>query len=395
MMDKLKIQRCFTSDSILNSKFFCILGILIFGFNDIHAMQQAEHPIRSLRIDLDHIYDTDSVQMDQNISSLVNRIGQYRLSAVFLQGYVDDDALGYARQLYFLNRHLPMKADLLKKVVLRIRASHPHVQIYAWMPIIAFDLGNDSLLIKSINPQTGQTFVDPDKYKRLCFFNPKVRRIIFEIYEDIASQVPIDGIAFHDDGVMTDFEDASDDAIQAQTKAGFPSSILDIRKNHPLFIKWTRWKIEALTQFTLDIMDVVKQYIPLAKSTRSLFALPILNPDSEEWFAQNYDNFLKSYDFTALMAMPYMENADNPKEWMNTIINVVKKHPMGLSKTLFELQSVDWRLNTPIPPQELVEQMQNLEKNGAIHYGYYPDDLFNNHPDSHIVTKGLSIGDIK
>ncbi|MBW6100478.1 hypothetical protein KZ774_17955 [Escherichia coli] len=25
------------------------------------------------------------------------------------------------------------------------------------------------------------------------------------------------------------------------------------------------------------------------------------------WFAQNYADFLKSYDWTAIMAMPYME----------------------------------------------------------------------------------------
>ena len=39
-----------------------------------------------------------------------------------------------------------------------------------------------------------------------------------------------------------------------------------------------------------------------------MFALPILEPESEAWFAQNLDDFLAAYDWTVPMAMPLMES---------------------------------------------------------------------------------------
>ncbi|VTO17181.1 outer membrane N-deacetylase [Klebsiella variicola] len=37
---------------------------------------------------------------------------------------------------------------------------------------------------------------------------------------------------------------------------------------------------------------------PQVKTARNLFALPILEPQSEAWFAQNLDDFLAAYDWT-------------------------------------------------------------------------------------------------
>lgn len=367
---------------------------LIFFFstsliNEVFCSQ----PIRSLRIDLDHIYDgTDNQQMERNIKKLVKRIGQYKINTVFLEAYDDDEGLGYAKSLYFPNRHLPMKADLLKRVIIALKKEHPTVDYYAWMPIIGFDIGNDALLIRAIDTKTGKTVIDSQKYKRFSPFNPHARQIILDIFEDLSKNVPIDGIAFHDDGVMTDFEDASPAAIQAQMAAGFPDSIIQIRSNHPLFLRWSRWKTEALTNFTKDIIKLVKRNHPHLKTTRSLFSLPILNPDSEEWFAQNLNNFLEAYDFAAIEAMPYMENAKDPQKWMDKLISKVAEHPHGLEKSLFELQSVDWRFdNKPIDPSILASQMTNLKEHGALNFGYYPDDFLQEIPNSSIIGPELSI----
>ncbi len=47
---------------------------------------------------------------------------------------------------------------------------------------------------------------------------------------------------------------------------------------------------------------------PQIKTARNMFALPILEPESEAWFAQNLDDFLAAYDWTVPMAMPLMES---------------------------------------------------------------------------------------
>ncbi len=47
---------------------------------------------------------------------------------------------------------------------------------------------------------------------------------------------------------------------------------------------------------------------PQVKTARNIFALPLLEPESEAWFAQNLDDFLAAYDWTVPMAMPLMES---------------------------------------------------------------------------------------
>jgi biofilm PGA synthesis lipoprotein PgaB len=54
-----------------------------------------------------------------------------------------------------------------------------------------------------------------------------------------------------------------------------------------------------------------------------MFVLPILQPESEAWFAQNLDDFLAEYDWTVPMAMPLMESvpADESDAWLTRLVN--------------------------------------------------------------------------
>jgi biofilm PGA synthesis lipoprotein PgaB len=51
-----------------------------------------------------------------------------------------------------------------------------------------------------------------------------------------------------------------------------------------------------------------------------------------------------------------------------------------LSKTVFELQAVDWNTRTDIPMPVMMEQVRQLRRAGVQHIGYYPDDMVRNHP---------------
>ena len=127
-------------------------------------------------------------------------------------------------------------------------------------------------------------------------------------------------------------------------------------------------------------------------TARNIFASPVLDPKAEEWTAQNFDDFLHAYDYVALEAMPYMEEATDPKDWMKKLTAAVAKHKDGLKKTIFELQAVDWRnQDKPIPSTVLRDQMRQLRAAGALNYGYYPDDFIAGRPDTEVLREVMSL----
>jgi effector-binding domain-containing protein len=73
-----------------------------------------------------------------------------------------------------------------------------------------------------------------DQSRELCAsfsLDSEARKRITEIYEDLAKHASFKGILFHDDAFLTDFEDASPEALAAYRAAGLPGSIEQIRNN--------------------------------------------------------------------------------------------------------------------------------------------------------------------
>ena len=134
------------------------------------------------------------------------------------------------------------------------------------------------------------------------------------------------------------------------------------------------------------------------KPRGNIYALPVLDPASQAWFSQEYPQFLQAYDYTAIMAMPYMENvpAGEENEWLRHLIAAVAAQPLGLKKSIFELQTVDWRKqdqgnDRAIPTETLNQQMRLLQRLGALNIGYYPDDFVTNQPDVTEIHKSFSL----
>ena len=99
-----------------------------------------------------------------------------------------------------------------------------------------------------------------------------------------------------------------------------------------------------------------------------MFALPILEPESEAWFAQNLDDFLAAYDWTVPMAMPLMESvpAEESNARLTRLVKAVAARPGALNKTIFELQAGDWaqKPQRAVADERLVEWMRVLQLNG-------------------------------
>lgn len=329
------------------------------AFASTVSQVQEREPVRVMHVDLDYVYDPDPAQQTQNINRLIQRVYDMKISHVFLQAFADPQGDGRIKALYFPNRQLPVRADLFNFVSWQLQ-TRAGVKVFAWMPVLSFDLDPALPRVQRRDRQTGRLSDATEPYIRLSPWNPQVRQQVTDIYEDLARYASFNGILFHDDAVLTDVDDG-------------PQST-------------TRQKSQLLIGFTHALSLAVKHIRgPQIKTARNMFALPILQPESEAWFAQNLDDFLAEYDWTVPMAMPLMESvpADESDAWLARLVKAVATRPGALDKTIFELQARDWdrKPQRAVSDSQLAQWMRVLQLNGVKNYGYYPDDFIHNQPD--------------
>ncbi len=351
------------------------------------STESAIPPQRVMHVDIDMIYDTDQKQLNKNITALLDRVREANINVVYLQAYADPDGNGTTDALYFPNRHLPMRADLFNYLSWQLTTLF-RCEVYAWLPVLGFDLPNRPIVEAVSEDKIGSV------YTRLTPFDESNKQVIKEIYQDLASHAYFAGIIFHDDAIMGDYEDVSPEGKAWMRSLGLPDDPEVIRKDAKLMHKFSRAKSRVLIDFTKELQAAVETWHPPVYTARNMYAPPILTPQAEEWMAQNLDDFLTTYDFTGLEAMPFMEGAaDWHEKWMEELILKVAEHPLGLRKTVFELQAKDWRPDNlrPMPNEIMAKQMQKLLKHGAVNFGYYPDDPILGHPNISIIYPYFSI----
>ncbi|MCG2574430.1 poly-beta-1,6-N-acetyl-D-glucosamine N-deacetylase PgaB [Acinetobacter sp. ME22] len=348
-------------------------------------------PQKIMHVDLDYIYDPDPAQQERNLGNLLDRIQQMHITTVYLQAFSDPDANGSADMVYFPNRYIPVRADLFNRVAWQIQSRTQVTRLYAWMPLLAWELPKSNPVSKDL--VVTQQPKDSDHlnmgYIRLSPFAAPARRVIEGLYQDLAKSSTFNGILFHDDTTLSDYEDASPYALKAYASAGLSTNLEQVRNNDAELEKWTKFKTNYIDNFALQLAGEVRQYQPFLMTARNLYAQVALNPYAENWYAQSLEQSLKRYDFTAIMAMPYMEQAENKDKFYQDIVNRVKSYPNGLHKTVFELQAQNWRTNEPVPSQELGDTIESLYKQGALHVAYYPDDPIKQLPNVDIMRKAF------
>ncbi|TCH62916.1 poly-beta-1,6-N-acetyl-D-glucosamine N-deacetylase PgaB [Acinetobacter sp. ANC 4862] len=350
-------------------------------------------PQKIMHIDLDYIYDKDPIQQERNLDHLLDRIVAMKVNTVYLQAFSDPDANGSADMVYFPNHYLPMRADLFNRVAWQIQTRTQVGRVYAWMPLLAWELPKNNPVSKDV-VETQQK-EDSEHlnmgYRRLSPFSPDARKTISGIYQDLAKSVPFNGILFHDDTTLSDYEDASPEALKAYAAIGLPTDLAEIRSNDAELQKWTAYKTKYIDDFALQLAQQVRQYHPFLLTARNLYAQVALKPYAENWYSQSLEQSINRYDFTAIMAMPYMEQAPNSDVFYRDIVNRVKQFPQGIKKTVFELQAVNWRSNQKVPSDEMASTIQSLYQQGAMHVAYYPDDPIQDHPNAQVLRQAFDL----
>lgn len=344
-------------------------------------------PVKAMHLDLDYIYDPDPAQQERNLGQWLERIVAMGVNTVYLQAFSDPDANGAADAVYFPNRHLPMRADLFNRVAWQISTRTPVKRVYAWMPLLAWQL-------PASDPAAKDTVVTLPNvanhlamgYPRLSPFSPRARKAIRELYEDLGRCCTIDGILFHDDVTLSDYEDGSPWALKAYRSWGLPGSVQGIRADDKAMARWTQRKTAWLDAFAGEVAQVTRDQQPGLATARNLYAQVMLNPRAEEWYAQSYESSLAHYDYTAVMAMPYMEQAPDAKQFFRRLVDRMQSVPGATRKTVIELQTVDWRHeDTPLPSAEIADTLRTLYGWGVQNVAYYPDNLFRNNPDPAVL----------
>lgn len=352
------------------------------------AQVDGGRPGKIMHVDLDYIYDPDPAMQEDNLSRLLERIVAMGANTVYLQAYADPDADGAADAVYFPNRHLPVRADLFNRVAWQITTRTQVKRVYAWMPLLAWQLPKNHPAagdrVVALAHQQDASHLNMG-YPRLSPFSPRARQAIREVYEDLARTSTFQGLLFHDDATLSDHEDASPWGLEAYRSWGLPGSVEAIRASDDQLGRWTILKINALDAFAMELAGAVRQQHPGLLTARNLYAQVALNPRAEVWYAQALENSLATYDFTAIMAMPYMEQAKDPRAFFAGILERLKAYPGALDRVVMELQTTDWKGGRPIPSEELADTIQALYGQGVRHIAYYPDDLFKNHPDARVL----------
>lgn len=334
-----------------------------------------EH-MRIMHIDLDYVFDPDQQQQQANIQALIQRIQNIQPNTIFLQAFADPDANGSADRVYFNNRHIPVRANLFPELLQQIRQHTQVKQVYAWLPLLAWELP-ESYPSHYVEHSQGKVH----GYIRLSPFDSTNLKYIAEIFQDFIRANPVDGVLYHDDITLNDFEDASDAAQQIYRQWGYNPKLLE-QPQHPQQQAFAAAKTAYLDQLAAGISRLLRHYQPQLLSARNSYAPIVLEPESEKWFSQSVNSTLKYYNYNAIMAMPYMEQARDHQQFYLDLIQQSKKYDPDLSRTIFELQATDWRTNQKIASSELVDTIQLLQQHGVKHIGYYPDDFVQSHPDA-------------
>jgi biofilm PGA synthesis lipoprotein PgaB len=234
--------------------------------------------------------------------------------------------------------------------------------------------------------------VDADSEPRLSPFEPNARALIRDIYVDLATHAQFDGLLFHDDGRLSDVEDANPAALaKARVAFGADFSLERARAEPHLTERWAALKASTLIDLSKELTAAVREHRPDVRTARNLFASALLDPGGETYLAQRFEEYLAAYDHVALMAMPQLEGARDPRAFYRELARVVAATPRGIDKTIFELQTVDWRTGSNIDGRELEMTLRALQSLGVRHLAYYPDDFLNGEPALAPLRRGISL----
>jgi len=314
-------------------------------------LTENDHPQKNLYVDLDQIYDKDPQQQEKNLSALLDRIHGSAINSVYIQAFSRSATTGLADQLYFPNRHLPMRADLYNRVAWQIQSRTQVEHVFASMPLMAWDFSQ---------------FVVTDHPRCRACANPKDEsrlQIIKDLYEDMAKTVNVDGLYFYDPVTLLDPQRIDVVALRQFSTVGL-SNDLKPHAGMDMATSITQ-QINALDRLTSELEAVVRYWQPYLLTAHNVFKLPASLSTAKELDQILLTDSLKKFDFTVWSA-----NTGTDSSSLAEIQNTLSLTPKAMRKLVFEL-NFDGSL--PINKSKVdafQSQVQKLSPDGLYHVIY-------------------------
>lgn len=330
--------------------------------------------VRMAQVDIDALYvdpeddDEERSEFQSNIDDMVLVVKRNGINVVALQTFCDDDGDGNVSEVYFDNTLLPVKDDVFNDVASALKEAG--IKVVGWLPGLCYL----PLALKDKSNIIGTSDTEESWYQRVSPFCEANIKKLETIYRDLAENTICDGILFQDDLYMTDWEDASKWG-KAAYKAEFGKEYEPPKNDDStegIITPWAKFKTETLTNLALRLAAAFKEKKPNAIIMRDIYSSVILEPESEEWFAQNYDNCIENFDYTVVMAYPYMDH-EKPEPFLKNICKYIKsKGEAANKKTIVKIQTVNWDNDRSLGQRKFQWQIQLLRKQGIKNIGYYP-----------------------
>ena len=320
--------------------------------------------IRLAQVDLDNIYSENPQKYAQNLEGLFTNLASNNINAVALQAFADPDGDGNVDEVYFANSQIPVRADIFSDVANRLQQQG--ITVLAWLPTL-----NYQSLISPDGSNAVKSRGEKGWYRRLSPFDQSSLSHVNKLFYDLAASTQIDGILLQDDLYLNQDEDFSLPA-QAAYRQQFGKDLTAIdTKDKTALAAFTQWKIDALDKAADGAVNAFKRVHPQAIIMRDIYAGALLYPDADNWLGQRYADFLRKYDYTVVMAYPFMDKEEKPYEYLQKIAKTVNEC-QGAGKTLIKIQTYDWNEKCWLDSKIFTRQMRTLKAAGMKNLGYYP-----------------------
>lgn len=319
-------------------------------------------PLRMAQIDIDNLYDANPLVFRRHIANTLTQLQSSKVNVVALQAFADSDGDGNVDAVYFYNHELPVAADVFNTVATAIQQQN--ITVIAWMPGLAYTpflTADGANTVQGLQGKTGW-------YRRLSPFDEQGVRKIQALYGDLGRYTTAQGVLLQDDLYLNDFEDASPAGQRAYRKA-FSQSFTGQQGEKGK--QWVALKTQRLDDAADAALQAFRQTRPQAITMRDIYSAVVLDPQSRNWFSQDYQDCLKRYDYTVVMAYPQMDHQTDSREYLQDVAKAVKKAG-GTDKTIVKIQSYDWEKEKWLGKDEFQDELKTLKKAGVRNVGVYP-----------------------
>jgi len=326
---------------------------------------------RASQVDIDNLYEAGDIgKTDKNIDALIKELVNADVNTVFLQAFADNEGSGNIKSVYFYTGHAPVEADIFSHVASRLREEG--FSVIAWMNTLSCQWLIDSdkkNMVKALYSE------EAGWYDRATPFSLKTWELLSLLFDDLSLYSKFDGILFQDDLYLNDYEDFSSWGIGAFSKKFNTTLDKNVLADKKLLKAYGEYKTKTLIGLTNTLMQRVRKNIPYAVSMRNIYSDLVTSPESETWYAQNYKDFINNYDYTVIMAYPYLEKRPaHSGKWMSRLVGraIEDAGSDNLQKIIVKVQTYDWTRKKWLSNREISGYLRLIEDSGLKHSAMYP-----------------------